>query len=54
MAYRKRKRYLSKKEWIRNFIKKFGVALIFILFGAIIITWKYRVSIMDYLRTYSY
>jgi hypothetical protein len=54
MAYRKRKRYLSNKELIRIFLKKFGVALIFMLVGAMIIIWKYRVSILDYLKTYSY
>jgi hypothetical protein len=54
MAYRKIKKYRTRKDIIKLFYKKFKVVIWFVFVALLIWSWMRRVYIYDYVRTYFY
>lgn len=54
MAYRRIKKYRTRKDYIRIFYQKFKVAIWFFFVFLLLWLWQNRVSVRDYLKTFFY
>lgn len=52
MAYQRKQYYRPLSAKINYFLKKFKVALWFILAAVLLAGFKYRISIADYIQTF--